>query len=424
MLSEPARTLRPPDWLQALRAPALQAPVRLHGWRDIAMQVALAALGVVLPFSSAGVSVALGAIVLLAVCSAPQLWRTAAWREPVAMLGLLLFAYILLHTVITAALTGADVGVVNKYHELLLFPLLLAAMVAISRPEPFVWGLAAGCVGYALAHWATVFEPALAEELARRRISAGFCLAVTAHVFLHLGGRRAWIWRLIAALLAITVLLRIDGRTGQVILLVLATLAVWRRAPGHWRHAALVGVPLALLTVALLSPPVKIRMMETVDGLATLRLDTGTSTSIRLALLINSWTVATSHQPLGVGFSRFAEFHEPVARQRLAREPAWKPENASWEVLANNPHNEYLMQLAGGGAAALALFLAWLAAPALRRDRNGRMSPALSGVVLAFAVACLFNSLLMDFTEGHFYMAMLAWLLAHERRHAVASEAP
>ena len=34
---------------------------------------------------------------------------------------------------------------------------------------------------------------------------------------------------------------------------------------------------------------------------------------------------------------------------------------------------------------------------------------------MAFAVGCLFNSMLLDFVEGHFYIALLAWLLAENR---------
>jgi heptosyltransferase-3 len=40
---------------------------------------------------------------------------------------------------------------------------------------------------------------------------------------------------------------------------------------------------------------------------------------------------------------------------------------------------------------------------------------ALAGVALAFAVGCVFNSLLLDFMEGHLYVTLLAWLLADAR---------
>jgi O-antigen ligase len=240
-------------------------------------------------------------------------------------------------------------------------------------------------------------------------------------VLFHEGGRRAWLWRAIAAILAATVLFRIDGRTGHLILLMLALILVWRLRLGRWRLPVLVVAPLLLVLLALASPSVQKRLQETWVGVASQRLDAGTSTSIRLALLTNGWTVAATHQPFGVGFSRYAEVHEPVARQRLSREPGWDPRSDAWEVRANNPHNEYLMQLACGGIPALALFLAWLVAAGLRRDASDRAPPALTGVVLAFAVACLLNSLLMDFVEGHFYMAVLAWLLARQRRAAVPS---
>jgi hypothetical protein len=33
-------------------------------------------------------------------------------------------------------------------------------------------------------------------------------------------------------------------------------------------------------------------------------------------------------------------------------------------------------------------------------------------LALAFAAACLFNSLLLDFIEAHLYGALLAWVMA------------
>jgi O-antigen ligase len=81
---------------------------------------------------------------------------------------------------------------------------------------------------------------------------------------------------------------------------------------------------------------------------------------------------------------------------------------------SDNPHNEYLLQSGAGGLPALALFLLWLALP-LRlalRPSAGPWAGTLGCVTVAFAVGCLFNSLLLDFVEGHLYGAVLAWLLA------------
>lgn len=417
MIAWSSMQTRPFPWLQALRRPAVPASAPLQGWRDAVTQAALAGLGLVLPYSSAGVSMLLGVLLLIALCSIGTMRRTEAGREPTAALGLLLFAYIALHTLLDGPWTLDGVSAVNKYHELLLFPVLLAMMCSTTRPQTFLWGLAAGSLGYAVVHWLSPWLPALEAELAPKRISAGFCLALSAYLLLHEKGRWVWLWRGISALLAVTVLTRIDGRTGFVVLLLLAVWTVWRQSPRHWRLPAAGVVGLAMVLVALASPPVSKRLQETWTGIHSMRLDTGTSTSIRLALLTNGWTVAMAHQPLGVGYGRYVEFHEPVARQRLSRESGWKPDHTgAWEVLSNNPHNEYLMQLACGGLPALVLFLGWLAAPALRRDPGGRAPPALGGVVIAFGFACLFNSLLMDFVEGHYYMAVLAFLLARERR--------
>ncbi|KQT10712.1 hypothetical protein ASG30_07820 [Ramlibacter sp. Leaf400] len=388
------------------------------------MQVALAGLGLVLPFSPAGVSMLLGLVLVLALCSGRTLWGTAAWREPTAAIGLLLFAYLALHTALAGPWTLHGLSAVNKYHELLFLPLLLAAFSVISRPQAFLGGLAAGSLAYAVAHWLTPWAPQLAIELAQKRISAGFCLALSAYLLVHERGRLAWLWRLIAAVLALTVLFRIEGRTGHVVLMLLAMAAVWNLRPGRWRLPATVGACVALGLMALASPAVQNRMQETLSGLSAPRPDASTSTGIRMALLTNGWTIAAAHQPFGVGYGRYAQVHEPVARERLSREPGSKPDPAGWEVLANNPHNEYLMQLACGGIPALALLLAWMGAAALRRDASGRSPPALAGLVLAFAIGCALNSLLMDFVEGHFYIAVLAWLLARERRATASSTTP
>ena len=59
------------------------------------------------------------------------------------------------------------------------------------------------------------------------------------------------------------------------------------------------------------------------------------------------------------------------------------------------------MQLNGGGFIALLLFLAWLGFT-FRQAIHARaqVSAPLVGLALAFAVGCLFNSMLLDFHRG------------------------
>jgi O-antigen ligase len=146
-----------------------------------------------------------------------------------------------------------------------------------------------------------------------------------------------------------------------------------------------------------------------------------TSSEIRLRLVRYGAVLANEHYLLGAGYNHYAQIHEQAVRRDVGASPQADAVLAGPWVRTDNPHAEYLMQLVGGGLVALALFLGWLAAPLCRRDANGRTSTAIAGTVLAFAVGCLFNSLLMDFVEGHFYTALLAWLLARQARPAGAA---
>ena len=78
--------------------------------------------------------------------------------------------------------------------------------------------------------------------LGSRRISAGFVLAVCAFLVLMRarGQPRPWPARALAAFLALTVLFAIEGRTGHVVLLVLAVL---RRLAPQPAALALGGAP-------------------------------------------------------------------------------------------------------------------------------------------------------------------------------------
>lgn len=378
--------------------------------------VALAGLGIFLPYSTAGTSLFLAGALALALMRPRALWAARPWRDPIIAVGLALLAYIALHTLWVTGWQKETLSTVNRYHELLALPLLVFLLGHARHRRVFFGALLLGGTGLAIAHWFTTLSPGLAHGLAGRRISAGFALAVYAYVALAQAdaSRHPWLWRGLAAFLAATVLFRIDGRTGHLVLLVLAICAAWAHSPRRYRLAAAIGAPVALLALALGSPAIKSRMQETLAGShATDSRGSLTSTAIRVGLVQLAWDLSKEHYLTGAGFANYEMVQDQAGLKRYAASPVHLRER--W-FRGGNPHNEYAMQLVGGGLVSLGLFLAWIAL-ALKRAANApRIEEImLGGVAVAFAVGSVFNSLLMDFVEGHVYMGLLALLLARIR---------
>lgn len=410
----------------------LQEPARgLKSAWDTAALVALACYGFFAPFSSAGVSISGMALVVLVLMSPRLLADARPWKEPVFMIGLSLWAWITVHTLVVTGANGAGGSAINHYHELVLAPLMFAVLLDERRRRVFFAGLTGGLLTVSLAYWFLALAPAqlpfAPELLHARRISAGFAIAFGAFLWLMHAKQsaRPWVARTLAATFATTTLFAIDGRTGHVVLLALAAYAAWELAPLRWRHVMALGIPALLLIVAVLgSGAVRNRLHELrgLDQVASppTQLD---STGIRIELARLAIDLAGQHGLAGVGYANYSKAHEEAALARYTGDPvraAYLTE--SW-VRTPNPHNEYFMQLLGGGAAALLMYLAWLGSTWRQGLRlGGPVGPMLSGAALAFGIGSLFNSLLLDFIEAHVYAGVLAALVAAGRKPLASAE--
>jgi O-antigen ligase len=398
-----------------------QEPVTLQPDRgerayQATLSAALATLGFFLPFSIAGALISLGVLALLCLAAPGRIWRTRFWREPVHATGMLLLAYVMLRTGLGGGGIEGMLQYLNKYQELLMVPMLWALLRNARRPQAFVNGFMLGSLVLAGLYWGGLALGSRIQWLQSHRISAGFALALGAYLLLEharLGRVPRMAGYLAAAWAACTVLFVVDSRTGHVVLVVLLTCAAWRAAPPRARVGAGVAALLVLLLLGTMSPTVRQRVVETVqEAQASSRgeLRADSSTGVRLELLQNGIAVAREHWKLGTGWHGRQQAVEQVARER---HPDPRPVPGA---LSTNPHNEYLLQLATGGLPALLLFIAWLASPMWRsvrtRDPANPWHGALGCVALAFAIGCVFNSLLLDFIEGHVYAGLLAWLLA------------
>jgi O-antigen ligase len=386
--------------------------VRLSG---VLVAAGTVLLGLGLAASTAAVAV--GEVLLLAAVLVD--WRRTAaakpWREPVMALGLALLAFIALRTVM-ADPTLAGVRKINQYQELLFAPVLLAAWLEPRRQRLLFKCFIAGCVIVALWLWASHASQHTYELAQRQRIGASFALAVAAYLLVLRAPAAARRWPHIAtaAFFALTIVFGIDGRTGLVVLVLLAACAAWVLAPKRWRILAAVGVPALLAAIALLSPGVQGRIDEMEAAWHSTQVPSeADSSGIRLQLLRITTEAVREHWLAGVGYSRYPQAHRAAAQAVYAGRPDGAVFLSRFWSSLNNPHSEYVMQVVGGGVAGAALFLAWLAAGLWQARRMH--SPALAGLVLAFAAGCAVNSMLLDFVEGHLYVALVAWLVAEWR---------
>ncbi|MGH8616135.1 MAG: O-antigen ligase family protein [Burkholderiales bacterium] len=367
------------------------------------------ALGMSIPVSIAGDNILCG-LILLAWLASSRL-REAGVRlqtNAPAIVGLALWAALAVGLAWGVCDPGDGTQMLGKYADLLLIPVFALLFAdARDRRRGLIAYLAA--MGVTLALSLALAAGIIPSREFREEIPYVFKLWLTQNILMAIGAYLCWLfgrdaatvraraaWWAAAALAGLNVLLMVPGRSGMLMLGLLALYAAWT-----WRGWRALGLAIAIgaagaAFAAVALPSVAGRFAQ----IATEARDwqpghpTWTSTGQRLEFYRVSLGLIAAHPLAGSGTGSFAlAYREAVAGTNL--EPT------------RNPHNEYLLlgvQLGVGGVVLLiALWIAlWTAAarlPPLERDLA-------RGLALAFAAGCLFNSLLLDHTEG----LLFAWL--------------
>jgi len=230
-------------------------------------------------------------------------------------------------------------------------------------------------------------------------LTHGILVAFGAFLFAVLGrhaprGPVRTIWFALAVAAVANVLFIVPGRTGYIVLAALALYLgyVWRRLAGlalvALAGAALVGVGFAA------SSTLQSRLIETAREAREWQPGVPAQTSVgyRLEFYYNTLGMIEDRPLVGAGTGGF-----PSAYKRQVAGTAMAP--------AGHPHNEYLHLMAQLGVAGLVALLAllwvpWRLAPRLPLPHERVLA---RGFVLTIAVGCVFNTLLLDHTEGLFF---------------------
>jgi O-antigen ligase len=342
-----------------------------------------------------------------------------AWREkvatvranPVALAALVLFAVLAAGTLYGERYPGDALGYLGKYLDLLAVPALLYFFRDTRHREHALLALAVGLavmltVSYGVAVGVVPhgkpFSPDSVNPVAFKfKLTQNILMAFGAFLFAGFAaraatsvGRCAWAVLSLAAALNVTFL--VDGLTGQLMLGAFVVYAgyLWKGTRGLVVAAA-VAIAGALV-LATVSEPIRARLQTLGPELEQWRsgqVRRDASTGTRLELYSTSLSIVREHPLAGVGTGGYPKAYAEHTRGRESR----------------NPHGEYLLIAVQTGLLGLAA-LAWLLATQWRCSARlpRREAELARALVLMMVIGCLFNSMLLDHTEGLLY----AWLTA------------
>ena len=377
-------------------------------------RICAVALGISIPISVALDNVLLALILISWLAAGDYRGQIAlVLQNRVAVAAGALFCLLAAGLIHSSAPAGDGLNMLGKYADLAFVPLFVC-LFRDERVRRQAWLALAFALALTLvlsyAAWLGVGQnsflimgdrgnPVVFKQYLTHSLLMAFGAFLFAHFALHAQSLRGRIlWSALALLAAINVLVMTQGRTGQLILAALAAClaySVWR-----WRGVLLAATATAILAFALMlgfAPAA--RMSHTLAEWRDWQPGqvTETATGLRLEWYRNSLEIVRAHPLIGVGTGGFAKaYASRVAGTGLTPTP--------------NPHSEYLniaIQLGVIGLAALLylFYCEWRVAASLPAMPERELA---RGLVITFAIGCLFNSLLMDHTEG----LLFAWASA------------
>ncbi|MDQ3059893.1 MAG: O-antigen ligase family protein [Pseudomonadota bacterium] len=322
----------------------------------------------------------------------------------------------------TAAPLADALGAVTKYGKLIVIVLMLLlirdrreamyALGAFGLAQLFLllssWMLFMQLpVPWATSRMALTYYAVFSSYLDQGIIGAVFA-ALCWHLRFLVPGRFGPHLAVLVALLALgNVFFILNGRSGHVVAIALLSLAIMWELPRSYRAAVLV-LPF-VLALGLYASSTKVRERLSLVGSEVQFYSSDqepvSSSGIRLHFWHRAVQVISQNPLAGSGVGSWGtEYH------RLQRE-----HNAAYQTTDGhaNPHQEYLLWGVQLGIPGILLFLGLLLA--VLRDTLKMEPPyarAAQSVLLALAVACLFNASLYDAQIGDFFCVLLGLLLA------------
>lgn len=400
----------------------------------LARAFALVAL-IAVPLSTAGVNIAAGLFMLCALLSA-EVWRN--WRvlftDRVSLAALLLFGGLAVSLAYTSADHTHAVDFLMKYRKLLYLPFLI---LVFRDCRTTAWTTAAkwsmfgsltlllllSCTNYvgwtSIGSWHSAEDPVRRAWVFKDHIAAGVLTALLFYLSITLArDARTPLAKValyvVALLAAINVLVMMQGRTGQVLVMLfivifvvsrLMALRAMSRAMRWGAGIAMLAVACGLVFAALHSH--SSRLAQTRDEIVQYETaNKSTSMGERIVFYRRSLELIKERPLIGHGVGSVQEEFDELARNNTG----------AAGTRAGNPHNEFLLMGVQLGAIGIGLFVLLLVQ--IARSARGLREPARTIVfayLFAFTVGCFVNSLLLNFSEGNLFIFLVGIFLSSRK---------
>jgi O-antigen ligase len=326
-----------------------------------------------------------------------------AKQIPATIYALLLLGALTLSVTYSAAPLFKALATLSKYRTLLL-PLILIALLTSEQQrnycEKFLLTSLIAALIFSFADYFNLLPHDFVDHFLKSRITHSIFMAFLGFFCLHRlyeNQQHKALWAIILILVGLNLFLTTDGRTGQLIFLLLAVLFFLQVF--SFRTALILGIAtLTAFVVFLFFSPHAGRFFEGINESINFYHNASsveeTSMGLRLGFWRDTLTIIWQSPWFGEGIGGL-----PYRVQQIF------PGRSSLV----NPHNEYLLITSQLGIPGLLLFLAFLVS-ILRRVTCLPQTQRwlLQGVWLALLISCIFNSSIFDHTEGHWFMTLIA----------------
>lgn len=330
-------------------------------------------------------------------------------KNPVAAWSLLLFLCFIFGLCYSSATNKEAFSMLMKYRELIFIPVLYSFLTT-ERHRCWIWK--AFVIGSVLTLLMSYLMDIGILDLGKQG-GASFKSRITHSIFISFfaffcahkaynGNRYAKLYWALFTLCIYNLFFIVEGRTGQLVAVSLVLLFGVQRLTKNLLFVTVLVIAIFLALFLTFSDKAT-RINDGFAGTQAYLQSHPEKTEASMGLRFSFWKYSLkliAEKPLlGHGTGSFAKAYQRIASNEL--------------VGSGNPHNEFFMISIQLGFLGLLVYLGFLASQYYYSKKLPNTEKWLAqGLLLSLVVTSLFNSPLMDHTEGHWFTTMIALCFA------------